>query len=231
LQGGGTFAYRRSIPVSSSFSVRRRAALACASWAICAGTASKAGADDGEEVGQSSTDSTSSVSDAEFDAASEEYDPNSFSIFDRASLSAQWFWARDKIMTGLELSLGYRFVQLDLEASFVGLTEHADVIDASLLGNQLGAFLMFTPMDERYYDVSAGLGGDFYVLWGIHSEAFEAALAPRLQVRVWPLPHLGLTFNARVYLFSSDGLALGTDSSGDAGLPLLVSTGLSWSFL
>ncbi|MEY4551595.1 MAG: hypothetical protein RL685_7790, partial [Pseudomonadota bacterium] len=71
---------------------------------------------------------------------------------------------------------------------------------------------------------------DFYLLWGVHSEASEAALTPRAVVRFWPTDALALTFTARSYLVHSDGLELGTARDGSSGPPVLLSTGITWRF-
>jgi hypothetical protein len=134
-------------------------------------------------------------------------------------------------MPGVELGLGRGWFEADVELSFIGLTRSSPDLDASFVGNQLGAFLMLTPLRERYYDVSVGLGGDFYLLWGIHSGAREAALAPRAVARIWPLENLAVTLTARSYLLHSEGLELGTAREGGSGPPILISTGLTWRFL
>ena len=89
---------------------------------------------------------------------------------------------------------------------------------------------MFTPVRERWLDVSVGLGGDFYLLWGVHSEAAEAALTPRAVVRLWPTEDLAVSFTARSYLVHSSGLELGTERNGSSGPPVLLSTGITWRF-
>lgn len=149
---------------------------------------------------------------------------------DRVFGTAQWFWVQGKAMPGFELGLGRDWFELDLELSFVTLTERSRDLEGRWAGNQLGAFAMFTPVREPWVDVSVGLGGDFYLLWGVHSEASEAALTPRAVVRVWPTEDLALTFTARSYLVHSDGLELGTSRNGSSGPPLLLSTGITWRF-
>jgi hypothetical protein len=150
-------------------------------------------------------------------------------LADRLLGTAQWSWLQGKAMPGIGLAAGRGLFEIDLELSLL-LTERSRDLDGSVLGNQLGAFLMFTPLRERYFDVNIGLGGDFYFLWGIHSAAREAALTPRVVARIWPLEHLGVTFLARYYLLHSDGLDLGTAHDGSSGPPILLSTGITWRF-
>lgn len=151
-------------------------------------------------------------------------------LLDRALGTAQWFWLRGKVMPGFELALGRGLLEADLELSFIGLTDDSRELEGGFVGNQLGGYLMLTPLRERYYDVSAGLGVDAYFLWGIHPDAREAALAPRVVARVWPLQDLALTFSARTYLLESDGLELGTARNGSEAPRVLISTGLTWRF-
>jgi hypothetical protein len=153
-----------------------------------------------------------------------------WSGFDRVLGTGQWFWLQGKAMPGFELALGREWFELDLELSFVTLTERSSDLDSRWAGNQLGAFAMFTPVRERWVDVSVGLGGDFYLLWGVHSEAHEAALVPRAVVRLWPAESVALTFTARSYLVHSNGLELGTQRDGSSGPPVLLSSGITWRF-
>ena len=156
--------------------------------------------------------------------------PATWGGFDRVIGTGQWFWVQGKAMPGLELGLGRSWFELDLELSFVTLTERSSELDGRWAGNQLGAFAMFTPVRERWFDVSAGLGGDFYLLWGIHSDASEAALAPRAVVRLWPSADLAISASARTYLLHSGGLELGTERNGRSGPAVLLSTGITWRF-
>jgi len=151
-------------------------------------------------------------------------------LADRVLGSGQWFWLQGKAMPGVELAVGRGLVEMDLELSFLTLTESSRDRDGSWLGNQLGLFLMLTPLRERYFDVSIGLGADLYLLWGIHSDVREAAFTPRVVARLWPLERLGVTFMARSYLLHSDGLDLGTARDGSSGPPILLSTGITWRF-
>ena len=150
---------------------------------------------------------------------------------DRVLATGQWFWLQGKAMPGIELAAGRGLFELDLELSFLTLTEPSRDLDASFLGNQLGAFLMLTPLRGRYFDLNIGLGGDLYLLWGIQSGVSEAALTPRVVARIWPFENLGLTFTARSYLLHSGGVDLGTARDGSSGPPLLFSTGITWRFL
>ena len=163
-------------------------------------------------------------------AESTEQAPEQTQWADRVLATGQWFWLQGKAMPGLELAAGRGLVELDLELSFISLTERSPDLDGSWVGNQLGAFLMLTPLRERYFDLSLGLGGDFYLLWGIHSGDREAALAPRVVARLWPLENLAVTFMARTYLVHSEGLELGTARDGGSGPPILLSTGVTWRF-
>lgn len=133
-------------------------------------------------------------------------------------------------MPGIEFALGGGLVEVDLELSFLTLTERSPDQDGRWLGNQLGLFLMLTPLRERYFDLNIGLGADLYLLWGVHSEVREAALTPRVVARIWPWERLGVTFMARSYLLSTQGLELGIARGGGSGLPILLSTGVTWRF-
>jgi len=165
-------------------------------------------------------------------SAEAEADPaGNYLWFDRVSAGAQWFWMQDKVMPGVELGLGYELIEFDFELSFVAPTRSSPDWDGTLLGNQLGAYLMLTPIRQRYVDLSLGLGGDFYLLWGIHEDAWEAALVPRVAVRLWPLEWLGVTLTARTYLFPSQGLELGTRRDGSEAPAFLLSSGITWKFL
>ncbi|HEU4580850.1 MAG TPA: hypothetical protein VFS67_21475 [Polyangiaceae bacterium] len=163
-------------------------------------------------------------------AQSEEGECQRSSVLDRVLGTGQWFWLQGKVMPGFELAFGRGLLEADLELSFIGLTQGSRPVDGGLVGNQLGAYLMLTPLRDRHYDVSAGLGVDAYFLWGIHPDAREAALAPRIVARFWPFRELALTASARSYLVQSDGLELGTARDGREAPRVLLSTGLTWRF-
>jgi hypothetical protein len=167
----------------------------------------------------------------EASAEAEESPAGNYIWFDRVMGSGQWFWTQDKLMPGLELGVGRGLVELDLELSFVASTRSSRDWDGTLLGNQLGAYLMLSPVRQRHVELSLGLGGDFYLLWGIHSDAWEAALVPRVAVRLWPFERLGITLTARSYLFPSRGLELGTRRDGSEAPAFLLSSGITWKFL
>lgn len=156
--------------------------------------------------------------------------PQTWSGFERVLGTGQWFWVDGKAMPGIELGLGREWFELDLELSFITLTERSPQLDGRWAGNQLGAFAMFTPVREPWLDVSVGLGGDIYLLWGVHSDVTEAALAPRAVVRLWPSEQLAISVTARSHLVHSEGLELGTARNGSSGLPVLLSTGITWRF-
>jgi hypothetical protein len=164
------------------------------------------------------------------DGVQELGEPAAWGGFDRVVGTAQWFWVQGKAMPGFELGLGREWFELDLELSFVTLTDRSSDIDGRWAGNQLGAFAMFMPVRERWLDLSVGLGGDFYFLWGVHSDAREAALTPRAVVRLWPTEDLAISLTARSYLVHSTGLELGTERNGSSGPPVLLSTGITWRF-
>jgi hypothetical protein len=178
-----------------------------------------------EAPGETAADTPSEASEA--DAAP----TGNYLWFDHVIGSGQWFWTQNKAMPGIELGLGRGLVEFDFELSFVVSTQRSRDWDGTLLGNQLGAYLMLTPLRQRYVDLSLGLGGDFYLLWGIHSEASEAALVPRVALRLWPLERLGITLTARTYLFPSRGLELGTRRDGSEAPAFLLSSGITWKFL
>ena len=115
----------------------------------------------------------------------------------------------------------------DLSPAAVARDAHAQAQAARLRMRELIATLAAAGVTDI---VSVGIGGDFYLLWGIHEDATEAALAPRLVARIWPLADLALSFSARTHLLHSDGLGLGTQRDGSAGPPLLISTGITWRF-
>jgi hypothetical protein len=151
--------------------------------------------------------------------------------FDRVIGGAQWFWTQGKVMPGLELGMGRGLVEFDFEVSLLASTQSSRDWDGSVLGNQLGVYLMLSPVRQRYVDLSLGLGGDFYLLWGIHADASEAALVPRVAVRLWPLERLGVTLTARTYLLPSRGLELGTRRDGSEAPAVLLTSGITWKFL
>jgi hypothetical protein len=170
------------------------------------------------------------LADGEYEASGAAGEPATWAGFDRVQGTAQWFWVQGKAMPGFELGLARDWFELDLELSFISLTERSRELEGRWAGNQLGAFAMFMPVREPWLDVSVGLGGDFYLLWGVHSEAAEAALTPRAVVRLWPTQELAISFSARSYLVHSAGLELGTERNGSAGPPVLLSTGITWRF-
>jgi hypothetical protein len=164
-------------------------------------------------------------------AQSQEWEAGEGTPFlDRVLGTGQWFWLQGKVMPGFELALGRGLFEADLELSFIGLTDSSRDLEGGFAGNQLGAYFMLTPLRERYFDVSAGLGVDGYFLWGIHPDVREAAFAPRVVARIWPLEDLAVTFSARTYLLESDGLELGTARNGSEAPRFLISTGLTWRF-
>jgi len=165
------------------------------------------------------------------ESSTETAEPATPHLLDRFTATAFWFWADGKVMPGLELSGGKDWFQLDIELAFVALSKSSPDFDGTFLGNQLGIFAMFTPLRDRYYEVSAGIGADFYLLWGIQSEVVERALAPRLSARIWPLEHVAVTLTARAYPVHTSGLDLGTRRDGSDGSPLLITSGITWGFL
>lgn len=142
--------------------------------------------------------------------------------------SAQAFWIQGKVMPGVAYGARLGFVELDLEASLLWLTEPAPPRGITHLGSQLGAHVMFLPVRERYFDLGVGLGGDFYWLWNVHGDAVEAALALKTEGNLWITPELGIYATARAYPLTSSGLELGSTPDADEGLPLLFSTGITW---
>lgn len=157
-------------------------------------------------------------------------EPQTWAGFERVLGTGQWFWVQGKAMPGFELGLSRDWFELDLELSFVTLTERSSELDGRWAGNQLGAFAMFMPVRERWLDVGVGLGGDFYLLWGVHSDASEAALTPRAVVRLWPSEDIAISVTARSHWVHSAGLELGTGRDGSSGPPVLLSTGITWRF-
>jgi hypothetical protein len=149
-------------------------------------------------------------------------------LFSNGRLNAQWLWAKDKAIAGVGLNAQRPFLDFDLELSLMWTTAQADGFDGSFLGALFGIFVSFVPLRTERVDLGLGLGADIHYLGAIHQDLVEGALASRAFVRVALLEDLALFATARVYLLASDGLELGTERNGSAGLPVLFGTGLSW---
>lgn len=155
-------------------------------------------------------------------------DPTASGVLGSPQLTGQFFWAQGKVMPGLAIGVGQRWVEMNLELSMLSLTRAAPPQNVTFLGNQFGVQVMFVPVREEHVDLGIGLGGDFYWLWGVHSDAVESALTLKAATHVWLTPQLGLYASARVYPLTSSGLELGTDRDSESALPVLVSTGITW---
>jgi hypothetical protein len=176
----------------------------------------------------SSAPTASAQSDAS-DAGSDAATDNDVAAASSLLLSAQAFWAQGKVMPGVAFGARLGFVELDLEASLVWLTEPAPPRGITFLGSEFGAHIMLLALRHRHVDLAVGLGGDLYWLGNVHGDALEAALALKSAANVWITPDLGLYATARAYPIASSGLELGTHRAGDASLPVLFSTGITWS--
>ncbi len=147
----------------------------------------------------------------------------------RGFVSLFAFWAQGKVCPGLELSLGGQWLHGTLEAALIFVTDSTPSFDGSLLGNQLGAFLEATPLQLPNLELGAGLGADFFLLWGISQNASESALAARILLRLIYDP-FSVSVSGRTYLLASEGLELGTSRSGSSGPAVLLTTGLTYRF-
>lgn len=198
----------------SSYSRGLAFALGCAAW--CFAPSARADSEVSDEV-----------ADTDSDEAPDEGETGT-GFVGSPLLTGQLFWAQGKVMPGFAIGVGTRFVEVDLEVSMLTLTEAAPPRDLTFLGNQFGAHVMFVPLHEEHIDLGIGLGGDFYWLWGVHSDAVESAFALKAASHVWLTPKFGLYASARVYPWTSSGVELGTDRESKSGLPVLFSTGITW---
>lgn len=146
----------------------------------------------------------------------------------RSWLGAQNLFVEDKVMPGLTWRVGYRVVWLDLEGSFVWLTRESPTLGTSFLGNHIGAHVMLAPLRVGGVLLRAGLGGDFYPLWNVHGDEWQAALTLRASAHVPLTKRVNVFGTARAYLVESDGVELGVDRQGGSRMPVLFSLGLEW---
>lgn len=144
------------------------------------------------------------------------------------SVGLQWFAVRDKVMAGVSARLSGERWALRLELSGMWTTSQVPEVDATFLGTPLALYLEVIPFHLDRLDVSAGVGADQYPLWGIHGDFFELALATRVDATFWFARSFGVSGAARYHVIASDGLDLGTNRDGSAGLPVLFSVGLLW---
>jgi hypothetical protein len=144
------------------------------------------------------------------------------------ALGAQWFLVEGKLMLGPTLRGGHRWFWVHAETSFVFVTKAADAFGGGLLGSELGIAAALSPIHTEQVELMLGLGGDFYWLYGLHGDLWEAALSTRASGHFWLSRSIGVFGALRVYPAASRGLELGTRRSGEAGMPLLLSLGLEW---
>jgi hypothetical protein len=145
-------------------------------------------------------------------------------------IGGHFLWAFGKVMPGVTVRGGKGWIWGELEGAFIWITEDDPHSDRSFLGNQFGVFAMARPLHLDRLRLAAGLGGDFYPLWNIHSDEWKMALAVRLRADARIASNLWAFGTARSYLLSSDGLELGVARDESKGLPVLFGTGLEWSF-
>lgn len=146
----------------------------------------------------------------------------------------QWFWASQKAMTGVMLRAARDRWSGVLETSLIFDTNVPSKDDrraeqnSAFLGAHFGGYVMASPIQNRRFEVSLGVGVDYYRLWGIHASAWELALAARAAGHLRLIGGFGMFASARVYALSSSGLELGSYRNGEDGLPVLFSTGIEW---
>jgi hypothetical protein len=168
----------------------------------------------------------------EASAADSEHDtwpqaPKEPSLHRHLALGAQWFFVQDKSLFGPILRGGYEWFWVHTESSFLTAKE-SPTFSGGILGNQFGIYAAVSPLNTDRAEFHLALGGDFYWLYRIHGDLWEAALSARASGHFWFSRQLGAFATVRAYPASSGGLELGTDREGEGGMPILLSIGLEW---
>jgi hypothetical protein len=190
--------------------------------------ASPAGADEGAAAAAADVAAADvSTEDVSAEAASAEAVPVE-PLFSNVRLSAQWFWLKDKVMSGIGASAARSWVDLDMELSLLWSTAEATGFDGSFIGGQYGIAISAVPLRTERLELGAGIGVDIHFLAGVHVDLVEGAFGPRAFGRVFVVKDVALYASARMYLIESNGLALGTERDGSDGLPVLFSSGITW---
>ncbi len=139
--------------------------------------------------------------------------------------SVGWYWVSGKVMPGFSLFFGELFGG-QVSVAPIWSTQDGNAPDETFLGAKFGLLAMMHPYSGEWVDLRVGLGVDIYYLGGINGDVSEVALAMTADATTWLTPKLGLFVGFRGYPLASTGLELGTDRSGDAGIPLLFQTGI-----
>jgi hypothetical protein len=144
--------------------------------------------------------------------------------------SLQTLWAHDKVLTGATLRFGSGMFFGALETHLMWTTDRPDTIDRPFLGSQYGLYFELVPLRTRIVELSAGVGTDIFHLWGVHGDEVQASLATKLQAHAHLTQRLAATLGARAYPLSTSGVGLGETRNGGRGMPILLSTGLEWTW-
>lgn len=142
----------------------------------------------------------------------------------------QTLWAQDKVLAGVTLRFGRRMFFGAFETHLMWTTDRPAAIDRPFLGSQYGLYFEFMPLRTRFFALSAALGTDIFHLWGIDSGELQAALSTKVQAHVQFTRRFGATLGARAYPLSTSGVELGEARNGSRDLPVLMSTGLEWTW-
>ncbi len=147
-----------------------------------------------------------------------------------ARSSLQTLWTRDKVIVGGTLRVGQDMYFGALETHLMWTTATPTSIDRPFLGSQYGLYFELVPLRSRYFELSTALGADVFHLWGIHGDEVQISLSTKIQgcarlPRGW-----GVTLGARAYPVSTPGVALGETRAGGSGMPVLLSTGVEWTW-
>lgn len=141
-------------------------------------------------------------------------------------LGLQAFAVTNKVMAGAAGRTG-KYWGPRFEVSLLGTIDPvADL--GPFLGNQFGLYIEGTPLRWQRFDLSAGLGTDIYLLWGINSDLAEFTLAAEANANYWVTQVIGVSLGVRGYPLHTAGIAPGERRDGSAGNPVLISAGVSW---
>lgn len=149
----------------------------------------------------------------------------------QARSSVQTLWGRDKVIVGgtlLRVGRGWFFGAI--ETHLMWTTVRPDAIERPFLGSQYGVYFEFVPVRTRFVELSTGIGADIFHLWGIHKDEVQASLSVKAQAHLHLTQRWAITLGARAYPVSTSGVALGRGRDGGRSIPILMSTGVEWTW-
>jgi len=143
-------------------------------------------------------------------------------------IALQWLLIRDKVGLGPRFLLrgDYFGIHLDFDLIYTTADDPSGVLDGSFVGSMLSVQPMGRIPVHRQVDLRAGMGLDFFFLWGVNWDEWQFGLPVVAEVDVNLLGNLVWFLQSRLYLIQTEGLEVGVDRAGEELAPILLVTGL-----